>query len=236
MNQLRPTESAGAVAALPMLPPPPLVAIRDLWVELGGFHVLRGVNADVARGKVTGLIGLNGSGKTTLLRAVVGEYPYRGRISFHCGHDHSHPTPEYVGYVPQRLMIDARLPLTVRDLFSLALSRHSKQFDKTYISLIKASEQTGSMGQMLETVATYLRSQLETRQKIRAAMAYPAVMAVLAIAAIVALVGATLSRSALVVRYLSVLFPLFMLLVAIGVASTSARVRTAILVAAVPEQ
>src|SRR4051812_46892073 len=58
------------------------------------------------------------------------------------------------------------------------------------------------------------------------------ILAVLAIAAIVALVGATLSRSALVVRYLSVLFPLFMLLVAIGVASTSTRVRTAILVAA----
>src|SRR4051794_13595840 len=58
------------------------------------------------------------------------------------------------------------------------------------------------------------------------------ILAVLAIAAIVALVGATLSRSALVVRYHSVLFPLFKLLVAIRVPSTSARVRTAILVAA----
>src|SRR5881392_3435151 len=37
------------------------------------------------------------------------------------------------------------------------------------------------MGEMLETVATYLRSQLEIRQKIRAAMAYPGVMAALAV-------------------------------------------------------
>jgi zinc transport system ATP-binding protein len=122
MNPVRASEG-GAVAALPMAPPPPLVALRDLSVELGGFPVLSGVTADIARGKITALIGLNGSGKTTLLRAVVGEYAYRGRIDYRCGHDHSHPTPEYVGYVPQRLIIDARLPLTVRDLFGLALSR-----------------------------------------------------------------------------------------------------------------
>jgi zinc transport system ATP-binding protein len=122
MTQLRSPE--GVAGSLPVLTPPspPLVAIRDLSVDLGGHPILQRVNADVARGKITALIGLNGSGKTTLLRAVVGEYPYRGRITFHCGHDHSHPTPEYVGYVPQRLSIDARLPLTVRDLFALALS------------------------------------------------------------------------------------------------------------------
>ena len=53
----------------------------------------------------------------------MGEYPYRGEIKFRCGHDHTKPNPEHVGYVPQRLTLDARLPLTVRDLFALALSR-----------------------------------------------------------------------------------------------------------------
>lgn len=101
----------------------PLVAIRDLSVELGGHTILNRVTADVARGRITALIGLNGSGKTTLLRSVVGEYQYRGQIKFFCGHDHTHPSPEYVGYVPQRLTLDARLPLTVRDIFGLALSR-----------------------------------------------------------------------------------------------------------------
>jgi type IV pilus assembly protein PilC len=64
---------------------------------------------------------------------------------------------------------------------SSALARHPQQFDKTYIALIKAAEQTGRLGEMLETVANYLRNQLETRQKVRAAMAYPSIMAVLAV-------------------------------------------------------
>ena len=104
-------------------PAVPLLSIRDLRVNLGGRPVLEGVSAELARGKVTALIGLNGSGKTTLLRALVHEYPYRGEVRFYCGHDHSKPTPEHIGYVPQKLSLEARLPITVRDLLALALSR-----------------------------------------------------------------------------------------------------------------
>lgn len=101
----------------------PLVTIRDLSVELGGVRILQHVDADLAQGKITAVIGLNGSGKTTLLRAILKEIPYSGTITFHCGHDHRHPTPEHIGYVPQKLQIDARLPLTVRDLMALVLQR-----------------------------------------------------------------------------------------------------------------
>lgn len=101
----------------------PLVSLKNLRVVRGGRPVLDGVTADVARGRVTALIGLNGSGKSTLLRTLVGEFPHRGEILYRCGHDHSRPRPEYVGYVPQRLAIDARLPITVRDLMALTLGR-----------------------------------------------------------------------------------------------------------------
>ena len=100
-----------------------LVTIRDLCVDLGGNSILKGVNAGLARGRITALIGLNGSGKSTLLRALVKEAPYRGQIAFHCGHDHTRPTPEFVGYVPQKLRVEANLPLTVYDLFGLSLQR-----------------------------------------------------------------------------------------------------------------
>jgi zinc transport system ATP-binding protein len=101
----------------------PLIRLRDLRVSLGGNPILRGVNAQIARGQITALVGLNGSGKTTLLRALLHEIPFGGAIEFFCGHDHRHPRPEYIGYVPQRLRIDANLPLTVEDLLALALAR-----------------------------------------------------------------------------------------------------------------
>lgn len=100
-----------------------LLSIRDLHVALGGVPILNGLNADLARGKITALLGPNGSGKTTLLRALLKEIPYRGRIDFHCGHKHTRPMPKHVGYVPQKLRVDARLPLTVRDFLALALQR-----------------------------------------------------------------------------------------------------------------
>jgi zinc transport system ATP-binding protein len=81
------------------------------------------VTADITRGRITALIGQNGSGKTTLLRTILRENPFRGEIRFHCGHDHTHPAPEHIGYVPQKLNVDAKLPLTVRDLLALALQR-----------------------------------------------------------------------------------------------------------------
>lgn len=123
-------------------PAPPLVALRDLWVHRGGRAILQGVTADLARGRITALIGLNGSGKSTLLRAVVGEFPYRGRIEYKCGHDHTHPRPDHVGYVPQRLSIDPRLPITVRDLMGLALKRAplflglGKQFNERLLRML----------------------------------------------------------------------------------------------------
>ena len=64
--------------------------------------------------------------------------------------------------------------------FSSALARYPRLFDKTYVSLVKASEATGSLGAMLERIAHYLRKEVEMRHKVRAAMAYPGVMMVVA--------------------------------------------------------
>jgi zinc transport system ATP-binding protein len=100
-----------------------LATIRNLRVTLGGRPILSGIDADLARDRITALIGLNGSGKTTLLRALIKECPYQGEVRYFCGHDHTRHRPEQIGYVPQRLSVDARMPLTVREFFALALQR-----------------------------------------------------------------------------------------------------------------
>jgi ABC-2 type transport system ATP-binding protein len=50
----------------------PAISIRGLHVVRGGRDVLPGIDLDVERGSVTGLLGPSGSGKTTLIRSIVG--------------------------------------------------------------------------------------------------------------------------------------------------------------------
>ena len=106
----------------------PLLSIQDLSVRRGSRMVLDHISADLPRGETTALVGLNGSGKSTLLRTILGEFSFTGKLSYRCGHDHSRPRPDHVGYVPQKLALDPRLPLTVRDLAGLALNRYALFF------------------------------------------------------------------------------------------------------------
>jgi zinc transport system ATP-binding protein len=123
----------------------PLVSLQGVSVTLDGTSVLKNVDAEIALGKITALVGLNGSGKTTLLRAILREIPSEGRIRFHCGHDHRLPQPQHVGYVPQRLRLEASFPLTVRDLLAAALSKRP-----LFLGVSRALETR--LGQMLDRV------------------------------------------------------------------------------------
>ncbi|MBK0418857.1 ABC transporter ATP-binding protein [Leucobacter sp. CSA1] len=50
----------------------PAISVRGLSVRRGGRDVFSGVDLDIARGRVTGLLGPSGCGKSTLMRATVG--------------------------------------------------------------------------------------------------------------------------------------------------------------------
>lgn len=96
----------------------------------------------------------------------------------------------------KRLLLDLKQRVEGGEDFSFALSQHPRYFDKTFIALIRASEQTGTLGSMLETISENLRKQLETVQKIKAALTYPAVMLVLAFAVTLFLLTSILPKFA----------------------------------------
>lgn len=85
-----------------------LLSVRNLRVALGNRVVLRDLNFEVYAGDCLAIIGPNGSGKTVLLKALQHLIPYKGDIHW--------STEARLGYVPQSVAADRRIPLRVREL------------------------------------------------------------------------------------------------------------------------
>ena len=89
-----------------------LAEAKGICVSLQGRMVLDNVDLAVSAGEILSLIGPNGAGKTTLIRVILGLLrPDQGEISLRPG--------VRIGYMPQRLMVDSILPLTVRRFLTL---------------------------------------------------------------------------------------------------------------------
>jgi len=69
------------------------------------------------------------------------------------------------------------------DDFSKALSEYPKIFNRMFISMVKASEASGRMPEMLNVLSGYLNFESETRKRIKGALTYPFIMALMAVAA-----------------------------------------------------
>jgi zinc transport system ATP-binding protein len=104
---------------------PALVEIIDVSVRRYREQLLSGVSLSVSRGGVHAIVGPNGAGKTTLLVALLGQIPFDGRIVAHWRRDGR------IGYVPQALIIDPSLPVTVEDFLALTRQRRPVCFGIT---------------------------------------------------------------------------------------------------------
>ena len=60
-----------------------LVTARDLRFALGARTIYDGIDLDIARGRITAIMGPSGTGKTTLLRLISGQWrPKSGTLEF----------------------------------------------------------------------------------------------------------------------------------------------------------
>ena len=83
----------------------PILECRDLAKQFGGKAALAGVNLQIPRGRIVGLLGPNGSGKTTLIKIATGLLqPNAGALRID-GKPVGVETKEVVSYLPEQTYI-----------------------------------------------------------------------------------------------------------------------------------
>jgi iron complex transport system ATP-binding protein len=107
-----------------------MIRTENLSVDLGRRRALDDVSLDLARGRVTAILGANGAGKTSLLRAIAGLVPpSAGSISIDGTSVTALSLPERarrLGYLPQNGQ--PAWALTVRELVALGRLPHRSPF------------------------------------------------------------------------------------------------------------
>ena len=91
-----------------------------------GYHkkpVLWGIDLQVPRGKLVGIVGPNGAGKSTLIKAIMGLVPPSSGWVKIFGKPYKE-NRQRVGYVPQRESVDWDFPVTVMDVVMMGRYGH----------------------------------------------------------------------------------------------------------------
>ncbi|WP_045856461.1 zinc ABC transporter ATP-binding protein ZnuC [Teredinibacter purpureus] len=112
-----------------------LLTLSNITVAFSGRPVLQSIDFTLQKGEICTLIGPNGAGKSTLVNIMTGLLqPDSGTIT---------RSPALtIGYVPQRLRLDASMPLKVSRFLSFAdRSREHRQQALQQLNIAHLSEQ-----------------------------------------------------------------------------------------------
>lgn len=84
-----------------------LFSADDISISFNGKQILKNVSLKLDKEEIVTIIGPNGSGKTTFIRTILGlEKSYQGTVS--------KKDDITIGYIPQKMVVDKVMPLTVR--------------------------------------------------------------------------------------------------------------------------
>lgn len=81
------------------------------------------------------------------------------------------------------IIIDIAEKVKTGETFSKALAGYPRIFNSMFISIIKASEASGKMADMLDILSGYLSFEADTRKQVKGALTYPFIMVMMAVAA-----------------------------------------------------
>jgi len=98
----------------------PLITVQGLCVKANGKTILSDIDFSIERGEIVTIVGPNGSGKSSFLKSLIGAVvPTKGKINKSKGLK--------IGYVPQKLTLDAAFPMSVERFLKFAGGTESQR-------------------------------------------------------------------------------------------------------------
>jgi len=99
-----------------------LATLHDISLSIDGRTILHDISLELQAGNILTVIGPNGAGKSTLLRILLGlQKADSGEIY--------RQNNLRIGYVPQKVVIDAQMPLSVRHFVQLAENKTNTEIN-----------------------------------------------------------------------------------------------------------
>jgi zinc/manganese transport system ATP-binding protein len=109
--------------SVPQMSVPPLISLRNAGLAYGARELWEHLSLDIEPGQFIAVLGANGSGKTSLLRVLLGELQLTSGEASIAGEPVRRGSL-LVGYVPQKVSIDAATMVRTRDVVRMGLDGH----------------------------------------------------------------------------------------------------------------
>jgi len=110
-----------------------MLEVRDLHAYYGKSHILQGVHLSVGPGEIVSILGRNGVGRSTTLKAIMGDVPPQGSISFKgeaiAGLKSYEIAHRGIGYVPEDRAIFPTLTVEQNLRLGLKAGHKSSRWD-----------------------------------------------------------------------------------------------------------
>jgi len=98
-----------------------IAQLKNISLKINDQVILSNISLDLAKNKITTLIGPNGGGKTSIARILLGILkPNSGKIIKN--------STIKIGYMPQKIVIDKTIPLTAKDFITLSLNEIDEEY------------------------------------------------------------------------------------------------------------